>query len=586
MRRFPIILLLAFLGVLSCNTFKNFSASDSGPADDFRWLPAQKAPAGLVTTTLAANQVLEYNLVQSLCGLAAKAVNAGQLDEMIWVNRSEPSYLEWFKRMRARLKPTIRGEFGPWELVARYRDKKIIKGYILYKAPQGRGDSPDPSFNVATVLAGLKQGILVEESQEQKAKALGLTLLEDARGKRPEDVYAQVKGSLNQRFALAQSPAKSNVRDLAIAHNAMTFYGTGGISEELMAQLQPSAAILGWNAGEEFEHTILPSRWAHFNVPSDWCHNLTVLSAASEKVRLPKIKTLNPNHINWDKKGSFHSFIMSDGDNAQWMMGSFFHNPSFWANPAHGQLPFGWTACPLNLSLMAPDAYNFMVETQPDNASIIEYGGGYQYPDFFATRRPQEREALLRSFSRSVNARMKLTGCKLFGFIVDKTGSEASREAYRIYAEEIEDLTGMIAVQYAPYSGGEGQVYWVKNKKGVEIPVVTARYSLWADLRKQYRSGGNPDQIAESINADTQADPESMNWTVVHAWSRFTRQPDGSVTDGGQGPAAQGGVTPVTWTVNKLRPAVQVVSPEELIWRLRMKHNPEQTRRLLQQYPQ
>jgi hypothetical protein len=56
-------------------------------------------------------------------------------------------------------------------------------------------------------------------------------------------------------------------------------------------------------------------------------------------------------------------------------------------------------------------------------------------------------------------------------------------DAYQIYVDELEDIAGIVAVQYAPYHGGLGDVYWFKNKKGIEIPVVTATYTLWKDLK-------------------------------------------------------------------------------------------------------
>lgn len=41
------------------------------------------------------------------------------------------------------------------------------------------------------------------------------------------------------------------------------------------------------------------------------------------------------------------------------------------------------------------------------------------------------------------------------------------------------------------------------------------------------------------------------------------------------------GVAPVKWTTEKLSKDINVVSIEELIWRLRMEHNPEETQRVI-----
>ncbi|MCC5905812.1 MAG: hypothetical protein JJU13_06390 [Balneolaceae bacterium] len=550
-------------------------SSNINSQDEARWLPFQKAPEAVVITTFS--DIKEYNLIQSLSGLAAKAVNTGELDEMIWTNIDNVSYEEWFERMLNRLNPEIRGEFLVWELVSRYQEKGIINGYVLYKLTSNT--SIDHSLNVATVMAGLNKGVLIEESQEEQAKDAGLPLLYDARGKVPEDIYPDVTDKINLNFALAQHPSKGNVRDLAIAHNAMVFYGIDGLGDELMEQLRPASAVLGWNTGSEFDHTALPTRWGNFNIPSDWSHNLSLLTAATEKVHLNRIKTLDPKDIDWEEQGSFHSFIMSDGDNVQWMMNNFFHSENYWANSNHGNFPLGWTAPPINLSMMVPEAYQYLVDTQRDNTTIIEYMYGYQYPDLFATNR-DDREALLENFAKTINKKMQATGTKVFGFILEDTGSEQALEAYRIYANEIEDLTGMFAVQYSPYSGGEGEVYWVENKQGYKIPVITAKYALWANLRDQYESVGNPDQIAVAINNDAKIKSENMNWTVIHAWSHFTKNLDGTVSDG-QGTESEVGLTPVSWIIEKLDPEIHVVSPEELLWRKRMKNYPEQTQKII-----
>jgi hypothetical protein len=49
---------------------------------------------------------------------------------------------------------------------------------------------------------------------------------------------------------------------------------------------------------------------------------------------------------------------------------------------------------------------------------------------------------------------------------------------------------------------------------------------------------------------------------------------------------AQGGVrgyAPAVWCAERLRAGIRVISPEELVWRIRMEHDPAQTKRLLSQ---
>ncbi|HVK47033.1 MAG TPA: hypothetical protein VM488_04305, partial [Pseudobacter sp.] len=72
--------------------------------------------------------------------------------------------------------------------------------------------------------------------------------------------------------------------------------------------------------------------------------------------------------------------------------------------------------------------------------------------------------------------------------------------------------------------------------------------------------------------------------TMVHAWSSFkdigTSNDPLAENNGGD----QRGVTPASWCAKRLNENVKVVNVEELIWQLRMKQRPEQTKEFLKQY--
>jgi hypothetical protein len=68
---------------------------------------------------------------------------------------------------------------------------------------------------------------------------------------------------------------------------------------------------------------------------------------------------------------------------------------------------------------------------------------------------------------------------------------------------------------------------------------------------------------------------------ICHAWSYFKKAPGAD-----ENASTQGGVrgySPVTWCAERLPPGIRVVSPAELAWRIRMEHDPSQTKRLLSQ---
>ena len=134
-------------------------------AEEGRWWPVQVLPKALVRTEnwqrFSAPNGAYQMLVQSVAGLAAKAVNQGRGDELVWVGTDHADLEHWYDRLLARRPQLqVRGVLRPWELVDRYVQQGIIKGYIVYAWDSSAGalctfrPGMDCSVNVATSLAG------------------------------------------------------------------------------------------------------------------------------------------------------------------------------------------------------------------------------------------------------------------------------------------------------------------------------------------------------------------------------------------------------------------------------------------------
>jgi len=575
MRKVLIILSL----VLLCAPVTGSTTKDS-PGDDY-WWPVQQPPGSIVICPVDTKNIPEHMLAESISGLAAQAVNDGKSDEMVWLKRTDPKP-RWemsggydaYDAMLKALHLTVKGEFDTWALVKRYAERGIIKGYVLFDEdhsknvayPAIRADM-NVSSNVATVIASLVKGVLIERSFEAKAQSLGLKKLADATTMSPEECFEKYKDQLNNKMVLAVDPKVGENRDEAIAHKSMVIYGVGPFEEKVMEWVAPLAPVLGWNCGGEFNHTSLATRWGHFNTATFYILNLPLLSAGSWNVPLEKLPAVDPASIHYDE-GKYISFVTSDGDNTDWLNCGFF-SKDYWDNKSRVSIPMSWTACPSNLSMVNPYAWNHLVETA-QGVSVMEYGGGYNYPDLFARDRPNAEE-LQREFARRINEHMKKTGVTVFGFICKDRKSPEAMRAYKIFAEEIENLTGMMAVPYSTYEDDKGEVIWVKNKKGVDIPVVCPKYVVWAGWK--LNNSGNPDKIAALINADASQPGFMATSSMVHVWSYFTRDENGNVHDAKAGDeGAVRGVTPIAWGVEKLDKDIRVVPYEELLWRIRHEH--------------
>src|SRR5690349_8620970 len=176
-----------------------------------RWWPQQKLPKTVLRTASQQDfpepRLALQMMVQSVAGLAAKAVNEGRGIEMVWVNNGDGDLEKWYARLLTAhpdfAKP---GTFAPWELADHFAKQGIVKGYILYRRDKSKDENRNGrpglncSVNVATSLAGLLDGIIVDEELEKDAKAHGLKLLLDVREKTQTWCFQTYQGQFNRRM--------------------------------------------------------------------------------------------------------------------------------------------------------------------------------------------------------------------------------------------------------------------------------------------------------------------------------------------------------------------------------------------------
>src|SRR5829696_2237146 len=98
------------------------AVSDSAGQEEERWWPLQGVPKAVVRTEREfPNPRAGFDMmVQSVAGLAAKAVNEKRADELVWVDNGNVDMEDWYGRWLAQ-HPNVKsgGTFGAWELVDR-----------------------------------------------------------------------------------------------------------------------------------------------------------------------------------------------------------------------------------------------------------------------------------------------------------------------------------------------------------------------------------------------------------------------------------------------------------------------------------
>eukprot|EP00041_Stephanoeca_diplocostata_P006420 m.83693 g.83693 ORF g.83693 m.83693 type:complete len:201 (-) comp16351_c0_seq9:3877-4479(-) len=74
-------------------------------------------------------------------------------------------------------------------------------------------------------------------------------------------------------------------------------------------------------------------------------------------------------------------FVMSDGDNLQWLLGPWATDPSWFASPQRGSVPISWTLSPALVDLAPAMLHYVQRHASPLDAFVVSPSGfGYTYP--------------------------------------------------------------------------------------------------------------------------------------------------------------------------------------------------------------
>ncbi len=536
-------------------------------------------------------------LLDTLSGLVARGALRGQASEMIWTPLDHPSYQRWFRMTLEQTGARADGPYEIWDLVKRFAERGIVKGYILYRYDDSARNFFEPgemntSANVATSLCALYEGVAVSEKLEAAAQALGLTRLIDVRDMTEEQCFDQYKDRFDRNIVALQDPKANEIRSEAVALGSLVLTRPGALYQKALARLKVDTPVLGWGIGDEMEITKPTSLWGHFITATNWCHNLPLLSTErpgetfpAEKLRARHEKSIWD--LTWEEDVHYAAFIMSDGDNVQWLMGDFMEDASkcFWSHPDRGRFPTGWTFCYVDLAQLCPHALEHLFNTATPNDDFVLFGGGYYYPDLFGMKRPDTD--VLKLHARRIAAYMRMGNLRSLAVNAEKWDSERALAAYATYAREIRDLMGIFAIQYAPYTAGGGAVKWIQERdKASELPVISARFSIWGNTNTD--RDDSPTVTAARLNEMPHAGPaataDHFSWVIVHAWSWFKIPEKGTPPDAeeidqklGGSPGTGRGLASVKWCIDALQPHVRVVTPTEFLLLMHLRLRPEKT---------
>lgn len=519
-------------------------------------------------------QGLQYHLLcQSLAGLTNRMVEEGKSDVAVWLydHGGKASYkvskqaLEDMGICEQGVQNGLELACSDYESVdgLRVQLKGFFDGYVLTDVK----NNPESGI-VASVASHVYNSIIVDVRDKEYFEKAGYSMKYDATHKTTLDAWHEFKDKCSNEALVIMPVQTGELREFAIKNNLFVLNlnkkqgdprsgQNVDLLEEVLAWLQPNVPVYGWEQGvSEDQFVARISKSGHPMIPCDWSYNHSLTSLLyTERQQPVQAQSFNPKLIDFDKKRNYVSFFLSDGDNIQWMMQDF--ATSFYDVPEAIEVKMSYGLPVSTLSMMAPAQLHNLMNLRRDECSVLEMlGGGYYYIDTYSQNNNRNDNLKVAAERLAVSMRRYHVG--LLGVMAMDVKSVASREAYQAFVDANDRLEGIIALQYSPYAGGGGEVFWVTNKNGYDIPVITVRYSLWDRIHERE---GSPDFIASKLKAEAQV--ESFSAICVHAWSRFEGNAHGAAA--------------ARLCAGKLDGRFEVVNMQELVWRLRMSRHPEQT---------
>jgi hypothetical protein len=513
---------------------------------------------------------LQYSLLcESLAGLVNGAMEEGKTDVGIWLDVEGNSY----ELSKAYIGDEIGRQTGIELLTKDYGPvdgipvdiKDLIDGYVLTDVT----NNPESGV-VASVASHVYNSIIVDVRDKEYFDGLGYEMKYDASGKTTEDAWAEFKDKCSNEALVVMPVQTAELREFVIKNklfciNINKSYGSADYGQnlklfkEVLSWLKPNAPVLGWEQGVSEDSFVNPASVAgHPLLASDWSYNHTLTSVDCKNRQsnlLAKVK--NPRDIDYGQDNCYVSFFLSDGDNYQWVMGDGFTNDNY-CQESRTASKMSFSLCVEALSELAPSQLENLFNLQGAANTVFEsFGGGYFYVDTYSTE--GNRTENLAVLAQRAASHMRQHRIKILEVIAEDVFSEKAQEAYKAFIEANDQLEGIIAIQYSPYNGGKGKIFWETNTAGYDIPIVTTKYSLW----KGGTDGqGDPTTIASELKSAN----DSLALVCVHAWSDF---------DGLRACSA------ALSCLNQAGSSFKAANVQELIWRIRMRYRKDQTLKYL-----
>jgi GxGYxYP putative glycoside hydrolase C-terminal domain/GxGYxY sequence motif in domain of unknown function N-terminal/Secretion system C-terminal sorting domain len=394
-----------------------------------------------------------------------------------------------------------------------------INGYLLCLMN-------DSSANIAVTSCRFMNAIAATPNDTAALNALGIPMVYNMTGKSRQWVFDTFQPLLNKRIISYQDTVKNAfLSDYSIFAGALQYWDTTftALSDSFYNNMITGTSVMmGWGP-DEHSSVLQCSQHGVMVHASDWSSNLSTYT----NFNVPAIKQTytSPDTVIIPNTHTV-CFVMTDGDNIQWLQGGFGTDPSWYGSTKRGQAPIGWTMSPA-MGELAPTMMQYYYNTEANTPQGGDYfiaaasGLGYFYPDAFND---------LDSAAALTARMMQKSDLHILNII----GNVFSDTFFTPYLSQ-PNIDAIFYYDYNNYGDLFGKTACVNGK-----PVITPRGNLWS---WPYNCG----RVASVLNQQTK-DPTSPNGyslVDVNVWTH--------------------NVDSILYTISMLDSSVRVVSPDAFV---------------------
>eukprot|EP01062_Namystynia_karyoxenos_P071092 TRINITY_DN664_c0_g2_i1.p1 TRINITY_DN664_c0_g2~~TRINITY_DN664_c0_g2_i1.p1 ORF type:complete len:634 (+),score=135.48 TRINITY_DN664_c0_g2_i1:78-1904(+) len=393
-----------------------------------------------------------------------------------------------------------------------------IRGFVQFKADGGRSVNAAVTFCAGT--AADASGVVVAASEAATIavlKSIGAAQIRDLSSSTPEAVYSDLSDGFSKRMASFQPPSKSaDLAAYAVFARAPTIEwqgNTGGSAVrpilEDIARAGDGGVAMGW--GPEDQYVAHLASYGMYVHASDWAKDVAPLSNMAAHASVPR-KPLPPLAASYSQAAvlpaaeAVHTvtFLVTDGDNIQWMLGGWATDGTWLGSKQVGEVPAGFTTSPA-LAALGPVVLEYANGiASKGNTSFVcgPSGVGYTFPDALSG-------AARGTFADLTADYLAKSGLRIVNVI-------GHNNAIDVLEPLLAGADALFYYSFGDYYVGEhGSLRWVDGK-----PIVGGRFALWGNSTKQGEAMG-VDAMVEALAAQTKDSTSASGYSLipVHAWS-------------------------------------------------------------------